>query len=91
LRSALINRLRRIARSRPAVVLVVAASAFAVLMVLRATGALEAPELAWYDLQLERASTAWVSAPPIALVLIEEDDIRRFGHPLPVDLMSSLL
>lgn len=71
--------------------LVVALTAFVVLLVLRATGVLEEPELAWYDLQLQRASGAWVAAPPIALVLIEEDDIRRFGHPLPDDVLRQLL
>ncbi len=82
---------RRARRSRPAVAIAVAASVFAFLLVARATGSLEALELPWYDLQLQRASRAPINPPPIALVLIQEDDIRRFGHPLPDDLLRQLL
>jgi len=73
------------------IAVVAAAGSFALLLLLRTAGLLQLGELAIYDLHLRRAAQEPREAPPIALVLIDEQDIRRLGHPLTDRLLERLI
>ncbi len=74
-----------------ATALLAATIAFGLVLLLRTTGLLQLAELAMYDVQLRRLAQESREAPPIALVLIGEEDIRRLGHPLTDDALRRLL
>jgi adenylate cyclase len=68
-------------------------AALSVLAVLfaRDLGWLQAAELRHYDELVSAASEGPLAEPPISLVLIEEADIRRYGHPLPDATLRALV
>jgi adenylate cyclase len=76
---------------RVAGALIIASAAFAGVTLLRAVGGLEPLELALYDYEIRRAAQAPISEPPITLVLIDEADIRRHGHPLRDETLTTLI
>ena len=61
------------------------------IMLIRIAGLLQAGELVVYDLQLSWSTSQALEPPSIALVLIEEEDIRRHGHPLTDKLLRRLI
>ena len=80
-----------IAKSRPALACAIALAVFFALGSARLLGLLEAPELALYDRDRGLASLASSPEPPITLVLIDEADIRRHGHPLRDEILRTLI
>ncbi len=81
----------RVYRSRAGVAIAFAIVIFVVVSMLRTAGLLQAMELAFYDLELRSAAGASSQEPPITLVLINEQDLRRFGHPISDDTLSELI
>ena len=69
--------------------LLAAGSVFILVLLLRIAGVLQPGELAIYDLQLQRVAAQPRDDLPIALVLIDEQDIRRLGHPLSDKLLRA--
>jgi adenylate cyclase len=82
---------RRLVRSRSFVAAAAAAVVAGGVLLLRAGGWLESLELGAYDRLIRLSPTSTAEAPPIALVRIVEDDIRRFGHPLCDELLARAL
>ncbi len=78
-------------RSRTGIAIAIAAFAFVVVCLLRTAGLLQAAELARYDFELRTTTGSSSREPPITLVLIDERDLRRFGHPLPDDTLRELI
>jgi adenylate cyclase len=78
-------------RTRPALACAVAMVVFSGLSVMRFVGLLETRELGVYD--RDRRITARKSSPEpsITLVLINEADIRRHGHPLRDTTLRALI
>ena len=70
-----------IAKSRPALACMIGLAVSFVLGSARLLGLLTASELALYDRNRTLASLSSSPPPPITLVLINEADIRRHGHP----------
>jgi adenylate cyclase len=71
--------------------LAIGAAVAAAVWLLRMTGLLQGAELAAYD-----AFSAWRAAapsapPPIALVRIREEEIAKYGHPLPDAVLARAL
>lgn len=60
-------------------------------MLLRALGWLEPLELATYDRFVGAQASDAASPPPIALIRIPEEDIRRYGHPVPDALLADAI
>lgn len=54
-------------------------------------GVLEPLELAAYDRLLRASSERPASPPPITLIEIHEEDIRRYGHPISDELLTDTL
>ncbi|MBW2385699.1 MAG: adenylate/guanylate cyclase domain-containing protein [Deltaproteobacteria bacterium] len=77
--------------SRPALFITGALAAFSVVVVVRSAGLLEPAELWLYDEQIRRVARAPTPAPALALVVIDEEDVRRFGHPLPDRALTRVL
>jgi adenylate cyclase len=71
--------------------LLAAGGVFILVLLLRMAGVLQPGELALYDLQLQRVAAQPRDDLPIALVLIDEQDIRRLGHPLSDKLLRRLI
>jgi adenylate cyclase len=70
-------------RSRSLAALSISAMVFAAVMALRFAGLLVAAEIGAYDQFLRmRPRPARAEASPIVLIVITEEDIRSFGHPL---------
>ncbi len=83
--------LARVPRSRPTLACLVAFAVFAGIGFARWLGWLEVAELALYDRDLRVAAEGAIAEPSITLVLIDEDDIRRHGHPLPDETLKKLI
>ncbi|MBP0495538.1 CHASE2 domain-containing protein [Pararoseomonas indoligenes] len=76
---------------RRAVRALLSAQAVAVLVLLaRGAGLLQPVELAWYDAAMRQRAGSAESA-EIGLVLADENDITRFGWPLPDGVLARLL
>lgn len=60
-------------------------------MALRLAGLLQPLELSAYDRLLRLRSRETMEESPIVLVRINEEDIRRFGHPLSDELLTRAL
>ena len=74
-----------------AAALAIGAAVAAAVWALRAAGLLQGAELAAYD-----AFSAWRAAPPsapaqVALVRIREEEIAKYGHPLPDAILARAL
>ncbi len=69
----------------------ISVAVFLVLAVARFLGLLEPLELAVYDRDRRLAARAPSPEPPITLVLIDESDIRRHGHPLRDETLRVLI
>jgi adenylate cyclase len=78
-------------KSRPVLACAVAFVVFTSVGLARWFGVLEVPELALYDRDLRVAATDEITEPPITLVLIGEEDIRRHGHPLRDETLRELI
>ena len=80
-----------IAKSRPALACMIGLAVSFVLGSARLLGLLTASELALYDRNRTLASLSSSPPPPITLVLIDEADIRRHGHPLRDEILRVLI
>jgi adenylate cyclase len=78
-------------KSRPGLACAIAFAVFASVGFARWLGWLEVPEFALYDHDLRVAAEHEIAEPPITLVLIGEDDIRRHGHPLRDETLRRLI
>jgi adenylate cyclase len=78
-------------KSRPALAIAIASLVFAILSIIRLIGLLETREMAVYDRDRRIEAERPGPEPSIALVLIDETDIRRYGHPLQDDTLRSLI
>jgi adenylate cyclase len=77
-------------RSLPAVAFGIGLAVFAVVMGVRELGWLVSWELGAFDNSLRRRSPE-ISEPPVSMVWIREDEITRFGHPLPDRVVADAL
>ena len=68
-----------------------AAAAAAIVLALRATGLLVAPELSVYDPLVQWRSGRIEAAAPVTLVGATEDDLRRWGWPLTDERLALLV
>jgi len=78
-------------RSRLAVAAYVGAAVVIAVLGLRSSGVLEPLELSALDLRVRLGSEAPISPPPVHLILIGEEDIERYGHPLPDAQLDRLI
>ena len=78
-------------KKRSVLTFAVAVMVFVVLSSVRLLGLLEASELAVWDRDHRLAARAPSAEPPITLVLIDEADIRRHGHPLRDETLRLLI
>ena len=69
---------------------ITAGAAFALLLGLRFAGALERLELGVYDLALRARPTAPLDE-RIVIIDETEDDLKRFGHPLPDEVLAQVV
>lgn len=81
---------RRRLRSRPAVAVAVGLASFALVVLAREAGWLEGLELRAFDSFLRFRPPA-ESEPPVTLVIIGEDEIQSYGHPVPDGLLADAL
>jgi adenylate cyclase len=77
-------------RSRPLVAIALALATCAAVLGARAAGWLVSWELGAYDTLL-RLRTPLASNPPLTMVWIREEEISRYGHPLPDALLAAAL
>jgi adenylate cyclase len=82
--------LRELLRSRAVAALAIGAAAWAAVVGARQLGWLVGLELGAYDGFLRERPVA-PGESPVTLVWIREDEITRFGHPLPDRLMAAAL
>jgi CHASE2 domain-containing sensor protein len=78
-------------KSRLGLACIVAFAVFVSVGSARWLGWLEVPEFALYDRDLRAASEQEIAEPPITLVKIDENDIRRHGHPLRDETLRRLI
>ena len=77
-------------RSLKAQAAITAGTVFALVLVLRFAGALERLELGVYDLAL-RARPAAALDERVVIIDETEDDLKRFGHPLPDEVLGRVV
>ncbi len=85
------SRWRKALHSRTAAGLSMALLAFAVVLAIRQAGGLQGLELALYDAEMRLRPSPSAAPSPVVIVAIGEDDIQRWGYPLPDAIVHQAL
>ena len=82
---------QRLLHSRPVTGLSVALATFGLLLLIRQVGWLQGLELALYDAHIKLRLVPANRESPVVIIGIDENDIRRWGYPLPDKTLHAAL
>lgn len=85
------ERIRKVIYYKPVITAGIAFAISALMIWFRQLGILQELELFVYDRYLQQRQINQTYNPPVILIRITEEDIQRYGHPIPDGLLAQIL